>query len=125
MNMSAPLPRLNLLVLRSLNLSAAVGFYQLLGLRFGTEKHGSGPEHWSSQVEGLVLEIYPARSDADVDRTTRLGFEVQELGQLESTLRSAGYRIAQEAKASPWGLRSVVVDPDGRSVELLQVEMGR
>ncbi len=80
MKMSPPLPRLHLLVLRSLDVSKAISFYhQLLGLKFKPEKHRTGPEHYSSQIGDLVLEIYPASAATDVDRTTRLGFEVQEL----------------------------------------------
>ena len=122
MKMSPSLPRLNLLVLRSLDMSTAVSFYQLLGLVFKPEKHGTGPEHYSSQIGEVVLEIYPASTETDVDRTTRLGFEVPELLEILGILRANGHKVSQEPKASAWGLRSVIIDPDGRSVELLQTD---
>ncbi len=122
MKMSPPLPRLHLLVLRSLDVSKAISFYQLLGLKFKPEKHGTGPEHYSSQIGDLVLEIYPASAATDVDRTTRLGFEVQELEEIVGILRENGHEVSQQPKASAWGLRSVIIDPDGRSVELLQTD---
>ncbi len=69
-----------------------------------------------------MLEIYPAGVATDVDRTTRLGFDVQELDEIVGILRANGHKVSQEPKASAWGLRSVIIDPDGRSVELLQTD---
>ncbi len=100
----------------------AVSFYQVLGLKFKPEKHGTGPEHYSSQIGDVVLEIYPAGAATDVDRTTRLGFEVQALDEIVGILRANGHKVSQEPKASAWGFRSVTIDPDGRSVELLQTD---
>ncbi len=120
--MSPLLPRLNLLVLRSLDMPTAVSFYQLLGLKFKPEKHGTGPEHYSSQIGDVVLEIYPAGAVTDVDRTTRLGFEVQELDEIVGILRANGHRVFSRTQSFSLGLRSVIIDPDGRSVELLQTD---
>lgn len=114
--------RLNLIVLRSLDPSRTVDFYRLLGIDFQQEQHGTGPIHWASEIDHLVLEIYPAKSPADVDATTRLGFEVSDVAALLET----GMTILQEAKESKWGLRAIVQDPDGRAVELVElVEMPR
>ena len=32
------------------------------GLTFNEDKHGSGPKHYVSQKDGVVIEIYPTRS---------------------------------------------------------------
>jgi len=113
-------PRLNLIVIRSLEPIRAVDFYQMLGIGFQEEQHGSGPVHWAANVDGLVLEVYPAKSADEVDRTTRLGFDVENVASLLNTLRSSGAEIINDVKESKWGIRAVVRDPDGRSVELLQ-----
>lgn len=114
------LPTLCLVVIRSDKPEDAVRFYGLLGLSFQNEQHGNGPVHWSSNLDGTILEIYPATSDKQVDSSTRLGFTVDGIMSKLDSLRSIGIEIVSEPKKSEWGLRAVVNDPDGRSVELLQ-----
>ena len=99
---------------------ARKNFYELLGLSFQEEKHGNGPIHWSSNLGGTILEIYPTSSNKKVDSSTRLGFEIEGITSKLDSLRSCGIEIISEPKESEWGLRAVVKDPDGRSVELLQ-----
>ena len=55
-------PRLNLIVLRSPEPVKSVAFYQLLGIGFEQEQHGTGPVHWAAETGSVVLEIYPAQS---------------------------------------------------------------
>jgi len=49
-------PRLNLLVIRSEEPARAIGFYELLGLRFQEEQHGKGTVHWGAEF-GSLSEI--------------------------------------------------------------------
>lgn len=112
-------PRLNLLVIRSDASAQTVGFYELLGLSFQEEQHGKGPVHWAAEVDGAVMEIYPADSSDDVDDATRLGFEVDEVESVLALLRDQGVEVVSDLKQTQWGLRAVVKDPDGRSVELV------
>ncbi len=111
---------LNLVVIRSDKPEVAVQFYKLLGLPFQKEQHGNGPVHWTANLGGTILEIYPASSGKQVDGSTRLGFEVDGIMSKLDSLRSIGTEIISEPKKSEWGLPAVVKDPDGRSVELLQ-----
>ena len=112
-------PRLNLLVIRSNAPARTVSFYEMLGLRFQEEQHGKGPIHWAAEFNGLVLEIYPAQCPDEVDSTTRLGFSVGDVESLVATLRDQGVEFVSDLKQTKWGLRAVVKDPDGRSVEVL------
>jgi len=114
------MPQLNLIVIRSLEPSKAVGFYEAIGLRFQEEQHGKGPVHWAADIDGVVLEIYPAQSASEVDKTTRLGFDVEDVQSVVESLRDRDVEVLRELKQSQWGLRAVVKDPDGRSIELLQ-----
>jgi catechol 2,3-dioxygenase-like lactoylglutathione lyase family enzyme len=59
---------------------------------------------------GVVLELYPRRPD-DAPDATRLGFRVADLALTLRRLEEAGVR-------PPEGGAFVVVDPDGRKVEL-------
>ena len=112
--------RLNLIVIRSLEPGRTVAFYQMLGMSFQEEQHGSGPVHWAADVDGVVLEIYPAKSTDEVDATTRLGFNVNDAVFVLNTLRLSDVEIISDLKQTKWGLRAVVRDSDGRTVELVQ-----
>ncbi len=116
----SPTSRMNLIVIRSLEASRTVAFYKMLGLNFHEEQHGSGPVHWAADLDGLVLEIYPAKSVEEVNVTTRLGFDVDDAASVLSTLRLSDVKIISDLKQTTWGLRAVVRDSDGRSVELVQ-----
>jgi catechol 2,3-dioxygenase-like lactoylglutathione lyase family enzyme len=96
-----------LLVLRCADLPASKAFYEALGLTFRLEKHGRGPEHWSCQIGSLVLELYPT-STAPTS-TERLGFHVVDVQAAVTAAVAAGGRLEGPA---------LVVDPDGRKVEL-------
>ena len=111
---------LNLIVIRSLEASRTVSFYKLLGMDFQEEQHGSGPVHWAAELDGIVLEIYPAKSADQVDAATRLGFNVNDAVAVLDALRSSNAEIVSELKQTKLGLRAVVRDSDGRSVELVQ-----
>ncbi|MCA9051631.1 MAG: bleomycin resistance protein, partial [Planctomycetaceae bacterium] len=86
------------------------------------EQHGKGPIHWAAELDALVMEVYPAQSPDEVDGSTRLGFTFGDVESLLATLRDHKAEIVNDLKQTKWGLRAVVEDPDGRSVELVQEE---
>lgn len=113
----------NLLVIRSGIPDKLAEFYTHLGLSFDYHRHGSGPNHYSADNEGFVLEIYPlSKSQARADPFVRLGFEVESLDKLLGKFPPDV--IVQEAKLSVWGYRCVITDPEGRRVELVEVGSG-
>ncbi len=87
-------------------------------IEFNEHRHGTGPMHFAADLFGVVFEIYPAKTQDDVDRTTRLGFSVHKLQAVVDSLQSLGTSVIEEPVQSEWGFRAVVKDPDGRSVEL-------
>lgn len=115
-----PTSRLNLLVIRSLEPSRTLNFYQMLGMNFQQEQHGSGPVHWAADLDGIVLEIYPAKSANEVDAGIRLGVNVRDVSAILNSLRLSNVEIVSDLNQTTWGLRAVVRDSDGRSVELVQ-----
>ena len=114
--------KLNLLVLYTADLQISLAFYKALGLQFVEEQHGSGPIHYACEQDGFVIEIYPGKAGNPVDRkqagAVMLGFHVADLNSTLETLKALGTVIVTEPKQSDWGLRAVVQDPDGRSVDL-------
>jgi len=112
--------RLNLVVLRVADIDRAVAFYRLLGLAFTKHAHGTGPQHYASEVSGFVFELYAATPEQPVSSSTRIGFTVSNVDEAVAALTAvAGARLIAAAKNSEWGRRAVVADPDGHRVELV------
>lgn len=89
---------LNYIVLYVSDIDASRDWYEsALGLRFQREHHGNGPIHYSTQLDGTALELYPS-GDRPVTRT-RIGLSVPDL-----------YRVRPEP--------SVITDPDGNVIEV-------
>jgi lactoylglutathione lyase len=111
--------RLNLTVIRVADLEASAAFYTLLGLSFERHRHGKGPEHFATSVEGITFELYPASPRSPVTVGTRIGFAVKNCDDAAAALEAAGHSMESPPTDSPWGRRAVAIDPDGHRVELL------
>jgi len=112
---------LNLVVLRSPDITRAAEFYTRLGLQFTLHRHGSGPEHFTSVLaDGGVFELYPLESGATVFGT-RIGFRLPSVDDAVAALTGHPGAIVSMPAESEWGRRAVVLDPDGNKVELAQL----
>jgi len=116
--MQPPTP--SLLVLRSDDIEASAAFYRLLGMSFNKHAHGNGPEHYASETNGFVFEIYPASEKFPASSSTRLGFTVCSVDQSVMDIESANHQVLSGPQDSPWGRRAVIVDPDSHRVELTE-----
>jgi len=112
-------PQLNLLVLRVDDVERSRTFYESLGLMFVAERHGNGPEHFSSTLGETVLELYP-RSPAGAISTIRLGFAVDDLASVQARAVTCHGVVEKSAQSTLWGLRAVLIDPDGNRVVVVQ-----
>ena len=117
-------PSLSLLVLRTSQLAATRSFYEALGLIFAEEKHGSGPTHYSTQLGSTVLEIYPGEVAPPLNRKSSgaimVGVRVETVDKVIARMQEVGVQIVTPPRDSPWGRRAVILDPDGRAVEISQ-----
>ena len=102
---------IRLLVFRCGNIENSLAFYEMLGLAFVKEKHGKGPIHYSTNINGCVFELYPSLDKESLDGT-RLGFEVQRIDDVLSQVDVLDTYVFHDRKVY------VVADPDGRKVEL-------
>jgi catechol 2,3-dioxygenase-like lactoylglutathione lyase family enzyme len=112
--------KLNLVVVRVNDLEASRRFYNSIGLVLTSERHGNGPQHYSADLDGVVVEFYPRSSDGDRTDQPRLGFSVPNINEVLAACQNAGGEIISAPKDSPWGRRAVVQDPDGHKVELIE-----
>ncbi|MCW3096411.1 MAG: Glyoxalase/bleomycin resistance protein/dioxygenase [Chthonomonadaceae bacterium] len=113
-------PRLNLVVIRSGDIERSTRFYTSLGLHLEKHRRGNGPEHFASEYEGGVFEIYPRQEENDSTAGVRIGFQVAKVDVLVQKLAEEGAAVISPPKSSPWGRRAVVEDPDGHRVELTE-----
>lgn len=111
---------LTLVVLRSADIQRSAAFYTRLGLQFSQHRHGSGPEHFSAELRGMVFELYPLAPNNQSTLGTRIGFRVPSVDMALAALSDYPDAVLSPPKDSEWGRRAVVVDPDGHRVELLQ-----
>lgn len=112
---------LNLLVIKTNQIEKVHHFYQQLGLQFTHHRHGNGPLHYATEMNGLVFEIYPLpKASVKPDKSTRLGFTVQKLDTLLSQLDANA--ITSPPQQQEWGYTAVVMDPDGRKIELVEAK---
>jgi predicted enzyme related to lactoylglutathione lyase len=94
-------------------------FYEALGITFTEEEHPGVPLHLSGKVGYAVLELHgPDGPGGPVGLGFRLGFEVEDVPATADALVAAGGVLQRSPAPGPWGLRAVVIDPDGRRVEL-------
>ena len=110
------------MVLRTSQMEASLAFYRALGFVLVEEKHGTGPVHYSAQIGSSVMEIFPGEPAEPLSRkasgAAMLGFSVTSVDQAVEAVRNLGAQIVTAPTDSPWGRRAVVVDPNGRGIEL-------
>lgn len=112
-------PQINLLVIRTAQLSELADFYTLLGMEFSYHQHNKGPFHYSYEIDNFVFEIYPLLKNQMVaDKSVRLGFSVENLVEIIKKLTSKGYTILKQPFQSEWGFMAIIEDLDGRKIEL-------
>ena len=106
---------LTLIVLYTQQMQVVCAFYEILGLEFTSEKHGTGPEHFSTNLKnGVVLEIYPG-----TPTNVRLGIEVESLSHTLRELRLTGLQVKETLQQRERQV-AIVEDPDKRKIELSQ-----
>ncbi len=106
--------RLAYVVLRCADLERSRRFYELLGLQLVPEQHGKGSRHYSCEMGGVTLELYPLAGASTAG--LRLGLVVSDLEGVLESMRAIGASIAG---TGPGGMSSVtVVDPDGHQIAL-------
>lgn len=111
--------KLKLLVIRTSDMQRLVDFYGLLGFSFDYHKHGNSPYHYSATIDGTVIEVYAlSKNQTEADNNLRLGFELDNFDEAVLALKEAEVLFVSEPLQTDFGFMTVVVDPDGRKLEL-------
>lgn len=119
--MSSRSPTLNLLVLRSDDFEKLKDFYEiLLEVKFEYHKHGNGPYHYSSIIDGVIFEIYKSSKNYEQNNSLRLGFMISRLDSIVDRLAKSNFKVLSYPTVKEWGYQSIIMDTDGRKLELTE-----
>lgn len=111
---------INLIAIRSSDLSLAEDFYNHLGVFFDRKRHGEGPEHLCGGGGfGPLLEIYPLAEDQFPTTSVRLVISIDDVDAYMDGMARLGAEIIENPHDTEWGRRAVVKDLDGHMIELV------
>ena len=113
--------KLNLIVLRSADMESLAQFYSaLFDNTLNKHRHGKGPEHFGTELEDLVFEIYAQRNKNDDTTSMRFGYLVDSIENTLERINGFAFTVISDPKDSSWGKRMVLDDPDGHRIELTE-----
>jgi hypothetical protein len=108
---------MNVIILDCWNIEITKDFYEKAGFQFVKEKHGDGPEHYATQLEGgFVFELYPIQEGTK----KFLNAPISHLTRLRLLTKKHLKDFAPEDQIKGSGiLRVKMSDPEGRDVTFL------
>jgi lactoylglutathione lyase len=113
---------LRLLVIRTTDMARLAEFYSLFGLTFDYHKHDKSPYHYSATLGSTTLEIYPlAKGQSGADINLRLGFAVESFETIVKLLKEKETQFLSEPMQTDYGFMTIIMDPDGRKIELYKM----
>ena len=118
--MSAKLQTLSFNSKRQKDLAA---FYQVLGATMALKSVKVGSETYQGKLGDLDVVIYCIQNqDKIISPNLSLCFEVKNLSVLLGALKNVpGVQTMMDEAPMPTGKSAIVLDPDGRSVELIEL----
>ena len=97
------------------DIDATMVFYQTLGWVFAKEQHGMSPVHYSSEINGWILELYPCSPQNPVTHV-RLEVKVSDFYTVIQDLYNNGFINLEKLAESKLTKHCLVSDPDGRKI---------
>jgi lactoylglutathione lyase len=101
--------------IRTNEIQKLVDFYSLTGLKLDYHKHGT-TFHYSIQTGQSILKIYVLnKTQKDMGLDMRIKFAIDNFDEVLNTFKEKGVSFLNQPAT---GLMAVVLDPDGRKIEL-------
>lgn len=98
-----------------------VGFYQLIGFVFTQKAVNKGSRAWNGQLGDMSLEIFNIQETfSNKVPGVQMSFHVKNLEDLVKNFRLIHAQIMMEPMQTAAGVIAIVMDPDGRAVELVE-----
>jgi|GEM_PF-2337749 len=107
------------LALKSSDVLALRDFYAALGFVFQENRVAKGSVVWRGQVGPVELVLHSgSRRKEEATPETSFRIQVEDIAGKITALRKLGIQIVLDLEFLDDGQTAVVLDPDGRSVEL-------
>ncbi|MFN9067005.1 MAG: VOC family protein, partial [Bdellovibrionales bacterium] len=98
-----------------------VQFYSALGFNFSLKNVDKGSKIWSGHLNKIEMEIFGIPESFSVrSPSVQFSFQVHNIEKIVETIRPMGVQIMMEPLQVAAGVMCFLMDPDGRSVELLE-----
>ena len=98
-----------------------VRFYSVIGFQFQSKNVEKGSLVWKGSIPGIELDIFGiTESFTSRSPSVQFSFQVSDVNSIIEKIRPMGVQIMMEPLAISAGTVCFIMDPDGRSVELLQ-----
>ncbi|WHZ13942.1 MAG: hypothetical protein OJF52_000777 [Nitrospira sp.] len=100
-----------------------IAFYRAVGIPLEPDTHDEHDKvpHYETDIGGAHFAVFQARENAS-GSGTQIAFAVADLSEVLSAIEKLKAPISTPLEDTPWGKRVVVLDPDGRAVEIYQTE---
>jgi lactoylglutathione lyase len=96
-------------------------FYSVLGFHFSQKQVDKGSLAWLGQLGEMALEVYGIKETfSGRSPNVQLSFQVAGIESIIEKVRDLKLQIMMEPLQSSIGTIAIVMDPDGRSIELIQ-----
>lgn len=115
--------RLKTLSFNSGRMASLVAFYNALGANLIAKKVKAGSESFQGSLQDLEITIYeiPQKNDRSIPSFS-MCFEVSEITSVITKLKALpDVQILMDIEQLPYGKTAIVKDPDGHSVEILEL----
>ena len=98
-------------------------FYRLIGFEFKATKVDKGSEVYRAVHDGVEFSLYSIKSAQKAQiPSLQLGFQITDLEKTVTQLKNIpGTMCILDPTDMPDGKKSIILDPDGHSIELSQV----
>ncbi|MFM6927856.1 MAG: VOC family protein, partial [Bdellovibrio sp.] len=105
------------------HLQDMLDFYRLIGFQFQATKVDKGSEVYRALHDGVEFSLYSIKSAQKSQiPSLQLGFQITELEAIVEKLRNIpGTMCILDPTDMPDGKKSIILDPDGHSIELSQI----
>lgn len=100
-----------------------LAFYRIIGFDFVAQKVDKGSELFRAHQESLEFSLYASQQVAKSQTPSlQLGFKVSNLEEVVRNLaKIPGVHCILDPMEMPDGKRAIVLDPDGHSIDLIEV----
>lgn len=117
--------RLKTLSFNSGRQASLVAFYNALGANLVAKKVKAGSESYQGHLQDLEITIYSSsQKAAPATPSFSICFEVDNIGSVMQKLKGlADVQILMDIEQLPYGKTAIVKDPDGHSIEILELWM--